>query len=58
MLGIHVRISGTFQISFSGNQMIKTTLADGSVLSYTYMGNGHFTDGSITDIWFVEQDGK
>ena len=56
--GTYVRAWGGFDIEFSGNEMIKTTLADGDKDTYRHIGNGHFTNDGSTDYWFFEQNGE
>lgn len=56
--GMYVRTSGTFEIAFQGNELVKTSFSDGSVQTYHHIGDGVFTDGDSVEVWFVQADGN
>ncbi|MCR4645471.1 MAG: beta-lactamase family protein, partial [Oscillospiraceae bacterium] len=56
--GTYIRGWGSYELSFSGNTLVKTAYPSGSKSEYRYIGNGHFTDDSGTDHWFFEKNGR
>ena len=56
--GTYIRGWGAYELSFSGDTLVKTAFPSGDQTEFQYIGNGHFTDDSGTDYWFFEQNGR